>query len=129
MRVVSGRIKDHALVELFNGEDVTMQGKLALDHIVPIIWGTETNFKMHLVCRINHKENGSYVYQLFYAVNHFSEDQVLAGGRDWVGFAEVLSYPMIKALKNLLSTLNDPNFLNLDHNQGCPPEMRRIDIG
>lgn len=129
MRVVSSRIKDFALVEIFDGDETKLAGKLALDHIVPAIWMSGASHKMHLVCRINHQESGTYVQQVFYAVSYFQVSQVLAGGQDWVGIANMLSYPLIKALNNQLDTLTDAKMLKLEHNQGCAPEMRRINIG
>jgi len=126
IRMVVARARELAAVELFDSKPTSVNGKMAVDHVMPVIWQGEVDYELRLVCRVNHQVDGKALFQLMFAGKSFTASQVLAGAREWPGIIEPIVYPMIKNIRNRFRKMNEAAFIRIDGQKGCPPNMRRV---
>lgn len=129
-QAIANRVKELSAVELFEGKLDGAVNKLVIDHVVPVVWQADVEYDIHITCRVNHRNpnTGQYVQQIMRSTNSFTASQVLMGASEWPSIIEVITYPMVSALKRRLKKLDDPLLILLQGNDSCPHNMRRIHI-
>jgi hypothetical protein len=128
IRDLAGYVKGVASVELFGGDDESLRGRLAIDHIVPLAYFQGDEYPVRLSIRVKHTLNGKQVVRNYYASTTVTAAQLVQGSSNWSFFLQPKAVTLVSGVKTLLGTLTDPTIESIDksNQKSLEPEYRRF---
>lgn len=120
------RMKDVAVPELFNGDSIASEYRLALDYTVPVILVEGWHYKFRLVARVQyiHPENG-WTNKRIFTEGHFEAGDIA----NFSPFTlEAKAQAHVSNMKRQIEKLTRPTFMLIQSGDywGCHPEMQRL---
>jgi hypothetical protein len=115
-----------ATAELFDSNPLRANNRLAIDHIVPVLWDNQEH-EVHLVIRVGYLVGNQTIVGIFKAKGRFTCEQ-LDDRESWEIYIETIAYSLVASLKNALDSLTEPSIriLNNGDMAGTTPVMRRV---
>ena len=113
LEALATRIGELAMVELFDNSLQKMENRLVLDFILPAVWNPNHKYDLALMARVGHEAGGGMVTSWPRVLSGYTAAQVKKGPAHWEVDLDVVGYPMVSSLKNVIAKYTNPVFYYL----------------